>query len=100
MTVVFVLIALRFAVLSVVTILEAALFGAIAFGLEKCSRVAATAGFVLYLADRIYMIVYTESFLGAGILGTVILIGFLNGIRGAFAAAKLTRPSVAAEPVS
>jgi hypothetical protein len=67
----------------------AVIFGAIAFGLEKQSRVAAVAAFVLYLIERIYMIVQTGSFLGAGALGIVILIGFLNGIRGTFAIAKL-----------
>lgn len=94
--VLFALISMRFTVASVATLLEAAIFGAIAFGLEKHSRVAAVAGFVLYLADRIYMIAHTGSFLGAGALGIVILIGFLNGMRGAFAIARLKNHAEAA----
>src|SRR5215471_13046941 len=73
----------------------AVIFGVIAFGLEKQSRVAAVAAFVLYLIERIYMIVQTGSFLGAGALGIVVLIGFLNGIRGTFAMAKLKANSAA-----
>jgi hypothetical protein len=72
---------------------DAAIFAVIAFGLEKQSRVAAVAGFVLYLSERIYMVATTGSILGAGALGIVILIGFLNGIRGAFAIARLKASS-------
>ncbi len=79
---------------------DAAIFAAIAFGLEKQSRLAAVAGFALYLSERIYMIVHTGSILGAGVLGVVILIGFLNGIRGAFAIAgrKANSASTSAAP--
>ena len=74
---------------------DAAIFGVVAFGLEKQSRVA---GFALYLCERVYMIVTTGSILGAGALGIVILIGFLNGIRGAFAIARLKADSASISP--
>ena len=70
-------------------LLDAALFAAIAFGLYKHSRFAAVAGFVLYLIEKIYALVTTGNILGVGVLGVVILFGFLNGMRGAFAYQKL-----------
>lgn len=76
--------------------LDAALFAGIAFGLSRYSRVAGVAGFALFLVERIYMISQTRSALGGGLfLGVVLLIGFLNGMRGAFAYQKLqTRAAV------
>lgn len=80
---------------------DAALFAAIAFGLSRRSRFAAVSGFLLFLLERIYMIVQTGSVLGAGVLGIVFLIGFLNGVRGAFAYHKLlTQQPVASPPFS
>lgn len=70
-------------------LLDAALFGAIGFGLSRYSRFAAVAGFVLYLVEKIYAVYTTGSILGAGVLGVIILFGLLNGIRGAFAYQKL-----------
>jgi hypothetical protein len=70
-------------------LLDAVLFAAVAFGLAKYSRFAAFAGFALFLVEKIYTVVLTGSILGIGVLGVVILFGFLNGIRGAFAYQKL-----------
>ena len=70
-------------------LLDAALFAAIGFGLSKYSRFAAVAGFLLYLAEKIYALVTTGSILGVGALGVVILFGLFNGIRGTFAHQKL-----------
>ena len=70
-------------------LLDAALFGAIGFGLSRYSRFAAVAGFVLFLAEKIYAVVTTGSILGAGVFGVILLFGLLNGIRGAFAYQKL-----------
>jgi|HubBroStandDraft_3_1064219.scaffolds.fasta_scaffold97065_2 hypothetical protein len=70
-------------------LLDAALFGAIGFGLSRYSRFAAVAGFLLYLLEKIYALVTTGSILGVGALGVVMLFGFFNGIRGAFAYQKL-----------
>jgi hypothetical protein len=70
-------------------LLDAALFGAIAFGLSRHSRFAAIAGFLLYLAEKIYALVTTGSILGVGALGVIILFGLFNGIRGTVAYQKL-----------
>jgi hypothetical protein len=70
-------------------LLDAVLFAAIAYGLSKYSRFAAVAGFVLFLIEKIYTFIVTGSILGVGALGVVMLIGLLNGVRGAFAYQKL-----------
>ncbi len=70
-------------------LLDVALFAAIAFGLSRYSRFAAVAGFVLFLIEKIYYLIVTGSIHGVGVVGVVILFGFLNGIRGAFAYQKL-----------
>ena len=46
-------------------------------------------GFVLFLIEKIYTFIVTGSILGVGALGVVMLIGLLNGVRGAFAYQKL-----------
>ena len=70
-------------------LLDVALFAAIAYGLSRYSRFAAVAGFVLFLIEKIYAFVLTGSILGVGVFGAIILFGFLNGVRGAFAYQKL-----------
>jgi hypothetical protein len=70
-------------------LLDAALFGAIGFGLSRYSRFAAVAGFLLFLVEKIYAFVTTGSILGVGVLGVIILFGLFNGMRGAFAYQKL-----------
>lgn len=70
-------------------LLDAVIFAAIAYGLFKYSRFAAVAGFGFFLLEKIYAFITTGSILGVGVLGVIILFGFLNGIRGAFAYQKL-----------
>ncbi|HWZ98868.1 MAG TPA: hypothetical protein VN025_14015 [Candidatus Dormibacteraeota bacterium] len=73
-------------------LIDAAIFGGIAFGLSRCSRFAGVAGFALFLFERIYLIAKVGFFMGGGILGIVLLLGFFNGMRGAFAYKKLQMP--------
>jgi hypothetical protein len=73
-------------------LIDAAIFGGIAFGLSRCSRIAGVAGFALFLLERIYMIAKAGFLMGGGILGIVLAIAFFNGMRGAFAYKKLTEP--------
>ena len=80
---------IRFMGASLASFVDAALFAAIAYGLSKYSRFAAVAGFTLFLIEKIYTYVMTGSILGVGVLGIVILFGFLNGMRGAFAYQRL-----------
>jgi hypothetical protein len=93
---------IRFMAITPAALLDAALFAAIAYGLSKYSRFAAAAGFALFLVEKIYAVVATGSILGAGVLGVVILFGFLNGVRGAFAYQKLLAagPPQAAPPTA
>ena len=93
---------IRLMAITPAALLDAALFAAIAYGLSKYSRFAAAAGFVLFLVEKIYAVVTTGSILGAGVLGVVILFGFLNGVRGAFAYQKLLAavPPQAAPPTA
>lgn len=71
-------------------LLDAVLFAGIAFGLSRYSRIAAVAGFGLFVIEKIYMVVSTGSFFAVGVLGIVIALGFLNSIRGTFAYQKLS----------
>jgi len=64
---------------------DAALFAGIAFGLSRFSRFAGVAGFVLFLFERIYMIAKGGPGAGGLFMGIFLLLGFLNGMRGAFA---------------
>lgn len=79
-------------------LLDAVLFAGIAFGLSKNSRFAAVAGFVLFMIEKIYMLMTTGSFLSVGVLGIIIGLGFLNSIRGTFAYWKLAGNSVGGAP--
>jgi hypothetical protein len=87
----------RFMGASLASFVDAALFGAIAFGLSKYSRFAAVAGFTLFLIEKIYTFMMTGSILSVGVLGVVMLFGFLNGMRGAFAYQRLA--AAASQPV-
>jgi hypothetical protein len=80
---------IRFMGTTPAALLDAALFGAIGFGLSRYSRFAAVAGFLLFLVEKIYAFITTGSILGVGVLGVVILFGLFNGMRGAFAYQKL-----------
>ena len=76
-------------------IADAILFAGIAYGLYRFSRFAAVAGFVLFLIEKVFMFIKTGSILGVGVFGIIILFGFLNGMRGAFAYHKLQEASAA-----
>jgi hypothetical protein len=75
-------------------LIDAAIFAAIAFGIHKYSRFAAVAGFALFLIEKIYQVIQ-QGPLGAGVLGIIFLIGFLNAVRGTFAYHKLVAASSA-----
>lgn len=74
-------------------LIDAALFAGIAYGLYRCSRFAGVAGFVLFLFERIYMISKGGPAASGLFLGIVLLLGFLNGMRGAFSYYKLQTQS-------
>ena len=71
------------------TLADGVVFGAIAYGISRYSRFAAAAGFLLFLLEKIYAYVVSGTILAVGVVGVILLIGFLNGVRGAFAYHKL-----------
>jgi hypothetical protein len=79
------------------SLVDAALFAGIAFGIHKYSRFAAVAGFALFLIEKIYQVIQ-QGPLGAGVLGIVFLIGFLNAMRGTFAYHKFVAASASPAP--
>ena len=68
----------------------------IGWGLHEISRTAAVIGLVLYLGDLAFSIYYFGPSLFEG-LRIVLLIGFINGVRGTFAYHSL-RAAGMAEP--
>ena len=77
---------------------DAALFGGIAFGIHRKSRVAAVAGLCLYLLERIYMISRTGA--GAIAFGILLTLLFINAVRGAFAYHRLAGQGQQARPLA
>ncbi|HTP69110.1 MAG TPA: hypothetical protein VMJ35_09425 [Dongiaceae bacterium] len=70
-------------------LVDALLFVGVAYGLFRNSRFAAVAGLVLFVFEKVYMLVKTGSVLSVGVLGVIITLGFVNSVRGTFAYAKL-----------
>jgi len=64
--------------------LDAAIFGIIAIGIWRMSRVAAVAGLVLFVLERLLMFPENHS-TGSLIVGIAIAIAFANGVRATFA---------------
>lgn len=73
---------LRFSPLALV---DAAMFGAISFGLWKESRGAAVAGLVLYILEQMYEMSVPGRPSRNFFLIAVLVCGFVGGIRGTFA---------------
>jgi hypothetical protein len=67
-------------------LIDAAIFGLIAWGIYRMSRVAAVAGLVLYIIERIAMHIALGKSHISGIFVTVLfLFAFINAVRGTFA---------------
>jgi hypothetical protein len=67
-------------------LVDAALFGVIAWGIYRMSRVAAVAGLAVYILERIYMQSALGAKAGSGIVVTILIIlAFINAVRGTFA---------------
>jgi len=75
-------------------LIDAALFAVVAWGLYRYSRVAAVAGLVIYLAERVYMI--ASGVTGGIPLAIIMTIGLLGAVRGAFAHHRLSKQAPAA----
>lgn len=71
---------------SPLSLVDAGLFGFIAWRIYRMSRAWALVGLLGYVAERAYSIYLHGSTAGAGlIVGVIILLGFVNGVRGTFA---------------
>jgi len=67
-------------------LVDAAIFGIIAWGIYQMSRVAAVAGLVIYCLEKIYMqSVMGTKFASGLIVAVIIILAFINAIRGTFA---------------
>jgi hypothetical protein len=74
--------------------LDVAVFGFVAFGIWRLSRIAACCGLAAYIAERLAAPFYS----GAAIMIVVFTLMFVNGIRGTWAYHRLRR--AAASPAS
>jgi hypothetical protein len=63
------------------------LFAGVAFGIHRRSRIAAAAGFGLYVLLRAF--VWPPTGLGSFVIATLIALALLHGVRGTFAYRKL-----------
>jgi hypothetical protein len=72
---------------------DATIFAAVAYGIEKNSRFAAVSGLVIYLVERIFMLKAGGGGGGGATVMVVFLtLAFVTAIRGTFAYRKLTAP--------
>lgn len=68
------------------SLIDAALYAIIAWGIYQRSRIAALMGLIVYCLERIYMQITLGASFGAGIFVTLIIIfAFINSVRGTFA---------------
>ena len=73
-------------------LVDAVIFAIVAWGIYQMSRVAAVAGLVIYILEKVYMQVALGMRMGIGTLMVVVLIlAFINGIRGTFAYHRLRK---------
>ncbi len=61
-------------------LLDAGLFGAIAYGVHRMSRVVAVAGLLLFVIERIAM--FQSSGRTGGLVALALLVAFIHGVRG------------------
>ena len=79
---------------------DAVLFGCVAWGIHRGSRIAAVSGLVLYLLERAYM--WSQSVPGVGglVIPFVLTASFVSGIRGTFARHRFNSgPKTSTPPV-
>jgi hypothetical protein len=70
---------------------DAALFGVIAWGIYWMSRVAAIAGLGLYILEQVASVATTDSKHGFGAITIIIILAFVNSVRGTFAYHRLRK---------
>jgi hypothetical protein len=85
---------------SPLSLVDAALFAIVAWRIYKMSRAWSVVGLLLFAAERAYAFYYRGVTVTAGIVvGFILLLAFLNGVRGTFAYLRLsTQPSRSSDP--
>src|SRR5258708_29794515 len=79
-------------------LVDAVLFAAIAFGIDRKSRTAAIGGLVLYLGERVYMLASGSATSTTGIMTVMFTLYFVHGVRGTFAYRKLSSQKTVIAP--
>jgi hypothetical protein len=74
---------------------DAVVFAGIGVGIYRMWRVAAVGGLLLYVAERAYMMMQTQSARGV-ILGVILTLAFINAVRGTMAHHRLSTAEPAA----
>jgi hypothetical protein len=78
-------------------LVDAVMFAAIGFGINKKSRAAAVIGLGLYAVERIYMMVQGSGDNSAGAVASVLFtLYFIHGVRGTFAYRRLSKQAAIA----
>lgn len=77
-------------------LVDAVLFAAIGFGIDRKSRVAAVAGLVLYVTERVYMVTTSGATTSTGIMTIILTLYFVHGKRGTFAYRKFSNQEAVA----
>jgi hypothetical protein len=72
-------------------LVDAALFGIIAWGIYRMSRVAAVAGLVFYIVEQVIAIATSDTKKGFGIVAILMIMAFFNAVRGTFAYHRLRK---------
>jgi hypothetical protein len=78
--------------------IDVGIFVAVAVGIYRHSRIAAVAGLVVYLLGQVYLWTTMGPQGGGWLVGILITLSFINGIRGTFAYHRL-RPKATADSV-
>jgi len=81
-------------------LVDAILFAAIAFGIDRKSRAAAIGGLILYLTERLYMLATGSATSTTGIMTVILTLCFVHGVRGTFAYRKLNSQQPVVAPVT
>jgi hypothetical protein len=71
-------------------LVDVVLFAAIAFGIDRKSRVAAVAGLVLYVTESAYMLAAGSRSSSSLVLTAIFTLYLVHGVRGTFAYRKLS----------
>ena len=72
-------------------VVDALLFIMVGFGIWRYSRVAAVSGLLLFIAERLFL--WATARHRPGGLAVLLLLGFVNGVRGTFAYHRFTTTS-------